>query len=877
MIELENISFWFDFKNDNTGLKQIDEPDGFDAVDFKIKQDNGRMGRDIFFAGSNEAKYTFTNTKSEHGFEFDRLIEYDNIYGSESQVGFYLKDDVSGEYFIVGDCDFKKKQTDQFSFFSCNVIVSTDQALVKRRFDTKVDLFSDEDLDGNYIEPVQTSNILIPAKPIIQVSKWAFRPVDFTQTNFGFQSNAAFPLFTQFNGQQEILDSLIPFDTSFFNQTAIEPGSLENQRDLGKIIRAEDDLTNITVSITGLTFQSNGTSVGSVQKTLTVNYGTGFGSGEFDTIFLENSTEDFFNITDQDYEVNIPSLQSGGYLWIRYSMFDPHPSGGVTPIGSFGFNLTGGELSIRLTSTSVDTVSKGVRWEDVIKQVSKSINPNFEFTIPRFEEGGEHYDQFVLDGNLIRGREYPFVVTFKETAEHLNTEVNCDYEVNENSMYVGNDYDFYPNIEIGAFEAVRPDNTYDVGNNNKYLINEFKYKYKKYNQDKDDDNTIDAVHTETETLNANRNSETTKQVDCPWTRDPFLIATTQKKASSETSTSLVQDDQKFILDCIRISPTARRNLTRFIQHYIDGDGRLQLLGSGFNWTILGFQIGDIMTIITDENSGGYTVYEIESNIVTLTPLVGTPSFNGEAFTTVNYPLTNVGYMLRTDEGFDLIDGVESPDNYGNLKYSIKRNILNYWSRYLATSTYWKQEDIRVTYHKNNVDLDTQFNGGAVINELSNITQEQLDEPLVTPRLITCKVLATLDEYIQLQANMKQINPDGSKGGFIRVYGNLDELRKGYVKEATFSPANGTIDFILEEKYEDIYTTITRNGGIYSINEVGYPTDILPYIDYRTDGDYIRIFDLKTRPLTRSKRYDFVKVDGVVYDNINELTAAIEAL
>ena len=54
---------------------------------------------------------------------------------------------------------------------------------------------------------------------------------------------------------------------------------------------------------------------------------------------------------------------------------------------------------------------------------------------PRFDFGGEFYDQFAFDGKLIRQfTDKPFNVTFKDLMEGIQ-EVNADYQINDDSVF----------------------------------------------------------------------------------------------------------------------------------------------------------------------------------------------------------------------------------------------------------------------------------------------------------------------------------------------------------------------------------------------------------------------------------------------------------
>jgi hypothetical protein len=98
------------------------------------------------------------------------LLDYYKTYGFESEVEFILKK--NGVTFTVGLLDFQMAKTDLLTYFECKVIQENNRAIINRRSDINVDVFSDKDLDLNTITPLTTENILLKAKPVLQVSEW---------------------------------------------------------------------------------------------------------------------------------------------------------------------------------------------------------------------------------------------------------------------------------------------------------------------------------------------------------------------------------------------------------------------------------------------------------------------------------------------------------------------------------------------------------------------------------------------------------------------------------------------------------------------------------------------------------------------------------
>ena len=870
---------FLDFRTDGTGLIEIDEPVGFDAASFNIEQDADRYGRDISFAGG-DTEFKFTSQQNKYGHQFEKLLEYDKNYGFESEVYYVLRDGLID--YIVGQVDYQTKQTDEIHEFSCAIIQSTEQALLKRRNDVKVNLFSDKDLDDNDIEPIQTINVLLKAKPIVGKSIWN-STVNYTDTvQLANADQSTIP----FNSARSVVeygveDTLTPFPFAFLNPVPED----------FKYITAQSTLTNLKLSFENLDFtlflnttfgitSSTQPLGGSCVLTLKLGIGQLFNNLRYsETIPIAELINDDAEIQSLDYinpllEIDVPGMLSGESLWIYFEFFS----------STLAFNegtsvLTSKSLyTMKLTATStfIDSVTKMVRLKDATEKLSESINGDYVVNQPRFDVGGEWYDNFVFSGNMIRGLDR-FSIDWQTLAGGIS-ELHSDYEVDGNNIFVGKYDDFYTNNEIGSF-LIHPNAEFNTIFNERYTINQFNFNYKSYDQDKDNDNTIDGLHTETQWLLPNKLVENSKTVDVDFIRDPFLIESTRRKALSETNASVKEDDDVFIIDVVPLSPSARGGFTVALEHLWDGaNNELKMVNDGsFNWELLGFVVGTTGFVISTNNNGGtYTVTAIERTLLTLelTSANSNP-FTGNTITTVSYPFNDVFYTNRTDEGFNSIEGLIEGDNYSNLLYTPKRNILNNYGSYLATATTYKQQNIKNTYFKNWTDNETQVTtdfGGFVVDEIDDIEQSELSTPLVTPRTINTKVLCDFSQYLSYAELLK------SQRGFVRVYDNNGKVLKGFVRNSIFLWAENSLSLELEEKFESQTTTITYESGAYIINEVGYPQDILPEINIvGTDGIYVQIFDTANRPLINKTRFENVSVNGVIYDNLVDLIDALQSL
>ena len=900
-LNTRTIQHWLNFITSSEGMIQIDEPVGFDGANFVVNQEEGRYGRDVSFAGG-EIDFGFPNsTGHRYGYQFALLTTYDRISGYESEVQYILRDSTTD--YVVGEVDFVTKKTDGFTYFDTKIIQSTKQAVVKRRSKIGVDLFGTEDLDGNTITAIGTSNILLEAKPTVEKSKWGVTLPYWTATGDNTTINRfnqnPFTSITTSEIQDTIsfidraIEESVPTDTDFYNKV-YDTGWIDAQEDLSVVT---NDLTSIVMSFfiaTGSSFNDDWLTTPSIryqqyvfpigqedyQQVDVYPSGNSFTQNTnlaFNSVFIGNesiSRFGSFSGTADRYDVTITdtniSLNEGVPRGFRLcTLFNIRRTNTIV-------EWISGDVEVQATSTAINSITKGIRLVDAMSQVLLNINGELALTAPRFESGGEFYDNFIFDGNMIRGRETKYPLEWDDIANFCQ-EFNCDYEIVDDSVFYGKYDDYYTSIESGVFLQI-PDELFNITYNELYGINQFNFNYKKFNQDKDDDNTIDGMHTEAQFAIINKKVENNKEIELDQIRDPFLMETTRKKAtlSNESATSsLSQDNKTFMVDVVELTSETGSEKAP-LNHIVNDDstGYLLLVNNGsFNWTLLGFSVSDTFTIVNTDNADTFTVITIEGNTLTLDPDTITATNIGLNITEFEFPYSNVDFKMRTDEGFTSITGVLSPDTFGNLLYTPKRNILNNWTPYLATAAAYNTADIKIQSFVNEPTLVTQFGGGDIITENSNITQAEFATALLTPRLIECRVITDFSTYQTFRTSIR------ADRGFVRIYDNEKRVLKGYPKESTFHWADNILEFILEQKFESEITNITFDSGasVYLIDEVGYDQDTVPQLEFETEGDYIQFFDSITRPLTNLSRYDRVSVDSVVYDSILELVDAISLL
>ena len=454
-------------------------------------------------------------------------------------------------------------------------------------------------------------------------------------------------------------------------------------------------------------------------------------------------------------------------------------------------------------------------------------------------------------------------------------EVCADAQVNAQSNYIGQYTDFYANKDLGGF-LINPDKDFKVKKNERYLINLFKYGYEKFENDRDEDNTLDAIHTETEWYVPNNQSQDTKEVKNPFVRDAYKIESVRRRATEKETTANDSDDDIFIVDAVPISPNTTRTFSDVLQfEKNDLANTFKLLAKrNFRWDLLGFNVGNTVVV----NGTNYTVTAIEPSLLTLNYTASGNSQGQESFT-ITYPIVGVLWTNRTSEGLIFSENFLNADNFSNLRYSIKRNISD-WFPYLATAgKFIPTKSIDNSYFKANGLARTQFLGEQQqIQENESVEIEDISNlKIINQNIIETTVVADFEKVKTLVDNMQVKNTDNSIGGFIRAVDQEGRVFKGYIQKLDYLWKYEELTLTLEERNESDFLEITFDGENLIINEVGYDVRVVSEKRYNIFNDFIQFFDENNIFLCNRMKYDKVRLNGVVYDSSDELAIALENL
>jgi len=864
---------------------EVLEPINFDASSFIVEQDNKKWGRDIY-KGNEEISLYFGNEIGEPlAFErvlnngmilrhknsgLDLLLQINKELGSEAVVYWKLQ---FGTELLLFELDFGTAKTDDLTYIELKVIQNLEQAKIKRREKVKIDAFATKDLDDNTIAPITTKKLFMKAKPIVELSKWGEKDIEglsVISSGNGFTHDLAIPLSNALINY-EIGDSFAPFDI-FWGGKDLDINTVRRYIYDNKFLTAQTDLTNIKVTIKKLSI-SGATSQGRIY----LRYGTTFfdsdgnfiSAGNTPTTYLENELN-FISITEEDYEFTIPFMTVGESLWIDTSMF--FSSSSLMGVSMQYTNFKVEEIKITTTSTAISSVINAVRYIDLIEQNYKAIGAT-PVIAPKFDVGGQFYNNFCFNGKLIRQiTNEPFYLELTDTLESLE-EFCADSQVNEGNNYIGQYTDFYSNVDLGGF-IIAPDKDFTIEKNERYLINKFTFGYKKYQKDNDEANTLDAIHTDSEWYLPNNKSQNEKKITLPFARDHYLAEFLRRRATNNTSAD-IDDDTIFIFDVIELAPNSRESFTAVLKYQqSDDDNTFKLLANeSFSWNLLGFNVGNTIKV----NGVDYLVLEITNTLLTLQWAGG--DAQGEQVFTIDYPLTNVQYTIRTDEGLTFSENLLNADVYGNLRYSIKHNV-KYWNHYLSTAgKFIPSKEITNSYFKANGSCKTKFTDDAeIVGENEPIVISDIaEQKILSQNIIKTTVTASFDRVKQLLNGLQTINVDNTIGGFVRIQDQNGRIVKGYAKKLDSLWKYEEIAFELEERNESDFLYIVFSGGIFTINEVGYSTKTFTEKRYNIFNDFIQFFDENNVFLCNRTKYNQVRLNGVVYDSADELAIAIDLL
>jgi hypothetical protein len=878
------------------GTIEIGEPIGFDKASYKVKQDNSRFGRDIIIANE-DTELTFTrdffeqmtitqilpngNIFNNASLGFDYLIDIFNNDGFEGKVEYIIqKDNIT---FSTGIFSYSTASV-EFDNIKVKIIQNTNREIIKRLEDTDINAFSDKALDGRTITPCETTNILLKSKPIIQQSIYekSFAISSLTVAKFYSLSLNRNIVLAEIDNTLTAFSDVVyhPLDGVNREMTLQElmAGGLNyinaSEGQSNKLIKANTTINQINVKIKfkASMRSRNGNAenfIYYIMKSEPSQFFENYLNKNFEKVIEVPLTSSTYIDVDLniDFNSNI-ILNAGEILYGGYSA--------LNNTSFVDFNIINSEITFTVTSTSIDTIVKGVRLIDLVKHNVKSL-ADVEVIAPDYDVNGEHYDNFAFNGLLLgQITDKPFNNKFKELID-FTQETCSDYQINPTTVEILPYNEFYTDELLAEFQEL-PSFSTNTKYNKRYTLKTADFKYKRSSSERETNgqNSIDDVHTETQKFITDTVDSNLK-VEINHIRSAFLIEQARQRAfDNQQTTSLQNDDNLFLLKCVPLAPSSEggfsavllqqvdttTNNLKILNNNIDGDG------IDFNWTLLGFKVGDAFYIDLGTNAGVYTVISITSTILELDKVVGVPTFTGEEFIKLRWYFTDVLYTNQTNEGYTLIEGVANPTDYSNLDYSWARNIQR-WFPYLATATKFKPNGIiKTASFKTNGNLITQkFGESQSLADSGDITNSVISiQKILNPNIHSVKVYAPFDEVTEL------IDDIQNKKGYVKVNLNDGRTVKGYVKELDYSWIKEELDLEIEEKFEGDFMEITSAG----ITFPQYPNKN-NLNSFQINNNFVVLFDKNENQMYPPVRFTKIKINGVQFTDLTAFTDALTTL
>ena len=873
---MANEKFWLVFSEEPNKKYFIDEVINFDKVDFSLDQKEEGMGRDVSLSGG-KINFRFTINRLHY---LEKLLYYLHIYGFEAGVKIFIE--LEDGSISTGELDFYTAETNDFDYLECSAILESELQVFKRRSSTKVDLFSDKDINGEAITPLQPINMLLQAKPSFSISEWE-------QTkNLNATLTAQFPsksYYAQINPAQNLISYGIADSYTFFEPIKANPGAFSDSS--FKVFLADSNYKNViinipTVEISFTTDVDNGGD-GYVEFSLNIYKGVDFATAtKTQLLTVTKSENQSYSFNGSLGNTNIGDVLRGESVWVQFDakVILSTDIGTLDPKFEFFLDINNMSMKISANSIAYNSITPTFRLIDVMKQVCKSIS-GLAINAPRYDLNGQFYDTVLTNGKLLGGNiNDPFYISWEDIEKSINSEHKADNEIQlDGRVFVGIEEDFYKPIECGFF-----DNTQFSGMTKKtnpiYAINKFGFKYAKYQSLKEttEPNSESTIHGESQLTPYNQKVENSKECSVDWTRDAILLDVQQRlstKVSEDTATQ--DDDTIFAIDTVKTLEDQKFTESTPLQHTYSSTS-LSLRNNGeVNFLVLGITVGSEFRIMPyDSNAGTYSVFAITNTELQLTkinPGAISSANDGLRLTKYEYtieketiPLTN-----RTNEGFTTINNLLSPDRYSNLRYSVQRNIRNYWDSFLATvNLYHKEREIKNTYYKNNGKCETEYNGLRVVEKEAFIPEK---EPLVTPFMYDKVVFANVDfsDFITLQTNIRSLR------GFIRTIDNKRRVLKLFPIKMSYENKSRQLTILGQEKFEKAYLTITNANGIITINDETRVRKVI-YDPIALDRDKeVVLYDMEKQRLYNGIYWDKVSINGATAETIEILKNWLDLL
>ena len=748
------------------GIHEIQEPDGFDALDISIDVNEEYYNIDNFILGET-SKIKILEYNDKEAFNIIKGV-YDE-QGGDGQIIFRwyvvhngVEKDILGAGFEINLNKYQLNYENSQRVIECEIKKREAQNKFYTREDTTINLFAKKNLDENPIQPIGSREIVLKAEDEkVKTIWWMEGEIDPNRNWFNYLGprvvdvnvrpvglgkpiykipERPFPMFnikadTKQIGQNfdkyggyfvagEIKGNDYDVDTSWISvkKTFVAyTGAPMTSKEEWPLLNTELSHTNVTLSISNINFKArkivkfDPRYFNEIEKAkpLTfhmmaeIEYGGG-GINQRHTLHLASSEPldgtDFGQIYFKNKEFDLGDIPAGSKVWV-YLRF---PEG--IEQSQFYFGDTQSSITISSSIDKLGRKSKVVSLFDAIDKVAENYSDGkIRLVSNILSEGGKYANQYVATGAFLRGVANIFLgenkinTSFKSLFyEGAAPLLALGFDVIENQLIV-EDIDYFFK-DVQAYDLTSKDFVQE----NLTIENDKDISYNNLifgtkKYSTKKKGDIFNFNTKMECSTPIKSVKKKLDKTTGFIIDEYKIQDLLDDTNDNTNDN---DDDLVLIDTITGSYVDTGSYPDVI--HSDSGGVLTLTASKSPWDTLPFRVGEKIKIVEGLNVGEYTILAIRSHTLTLDKRAWIEQ--GTILTKIEHTLTDVikNRNATATDGFISAEGVKNKRTavnlYHNPKYHMKR-----WFPLFGGGLSKKPngENIIVTNYKNNGKIEVE--------------------------------------------------------------------------------------------------------------------------------------------------------------------------
>ena len=737
------------------GIHEIQEPDGFDALDISIDVNEEYYNIDNFILGET-SKIKILEYNDKEAFNIIKGV-YDE-QGGDGQIIFrwYVvhngtEKDILGKGFEINLNKYQLNYESSQRVIECEIKKREAQNKFYTREDTTINLFATKNLDENQIDPIGSREIVLKAEEEKIETSWWMKEYEKEEDWFQFKD-----WMKRYHSVQRLVKYHMPkrpFPIFYLSTETRQIGQYYNvyggyfefamnthqkYRHLNSmynvvygeygvpLLTTNSNLANVTLSISNIRFKArqvwdydifdpHNLAELRVKKAVPltfhliaeIEYGGG-GINQRHTLHIASSEPlegtDFGHIQFNNKQFDLGDIPAGSKVWV-YLHF---PNG--IEWSQFYFDETHGAITISSSIDKLGRKSKVVSLFDAIDKVAENYSDGqIRLKSAILSEGGKYANQYVATGAFLRGVANIFLgenkinTSFKSLFyEGASPLLALGFDVIENQLIV-EDIDYFFK-DVQAYDLTSKDFVQEnltIENDKDISYNNLIFGTKKYSTKKKGD--IFNFNTKMECSTPIKSVKKKLDKTTGFIIDEYKIQDLLDDTNDNTNDN---DDDLVLIDTVTGSYIDSGSFPDVV--HSDAGGVLTLTASKSPWDTLPFKVGDKIKIVEGLNVGEYTILAIKSHTLTLDKRVGIEQ--GTILTKIEHTLTDVikNRNATATDGFISAEGVKNKRTavnlYHNPKYQMKR-----WFPLFGGGLSKKPngENIIVTNYKNNGKIEVE--------------------------------------------------------------------------------------------------------------------------------------------------------------------------